>query len=94
MLRSTTMLEWSLVTSFWPLCDACYTFSKDQFGGISYERAHNHCAHVSYDYCYSSDDNAKSCPHVTSMDSIIGQIEQEMKSYKESMENMTITLID
>jgi len=38
--------------------------------------------------------NAKCCPHVTSIDSKFYEIEQELKSYKESMENMTRTLID
>ena len=67
---------------------------KGQYGVISYEYSHTPCVLISCDYCYSSYHNVKSCPHVTSIDSKIGQIEQKLKSYKESMENMTRTLIN
>ena len=52
------------------------------------------CVPVLCDCCYSSDHNAKSCPHVTFIDSRIGQIKYKIKSNKESMENMIRTLMD
>ena len=67
---------------------------KGQFGGISFEHSHTSLVPISCDYCYYSNDNAKSYPHVMSIDSKIGQIQQELKSCEGSMDNMTRTLID
>ena len=70
------------------------TSDESQFGSISYEHPHNPFAPVSYDYCYFSDHDADSYPHVSPINSRIDQIEQEMKDYRESMEIMKRIHID
>ena len=71
-LGSMTMLERSLVALF-PVVHAT-ALDKDQFGDISYEQPHTACVPISCDFCYCSDHNANSCPHITSIDFKIGQI--------------------
>ena len=46
------------------------------------------------DSCQSFDHDINSCLHVIFMDSRLNQLEQDRKNYRESMENMTSTLID
>jgi len=52
------------------------------------------CAHSLCDSCQSTEHDTNSCPHVIAMASRLNQLEHEMNTYRESMENMTCAFMN